>query len=64
MEGALGDGTVPEEGNGNATVRSELGRRRGPDGDGKTGGHDPVGAEDPDAGVGDVHRAAPTTVRP
>ena len=63
MECALSQGPVPEECDCDSTVRSELGRGRGSHGNGKAGGDDSVGAEDPDTGVGDVHRATPSPVR-
>jgi hypothetical protein len=62
VECALGHGAIPEERHDHAAVASQLGCRRRPDGDGEPGGHDPVGAEDADAGVGDVHRSTPTPV--
>ena len=52
----------PKNATRHAVVGSELGRGRGSHRDGKTGGNDPVRAEDPDVRVGDVHRAAATAV--
>ena len=62
VEGALRNCAVAEEGDRDPVVGSELGRRRRADRYGEAGGDDAVGAEDPDAGVGDVHRAATTAV--
>ena len=57
VEGTLGHRAVPEERHRDAAIVSQLrggGRTRG---DGQPGRHDPVGAEDADGRVGDVHRA-------
>ena len=56
--------TAPSPKNATATVAvgAELGGRGCSDRDRQAGGHDPVGAEDPDVRVGDVHRAAAAPV--
>ena len=62
MEGPLRRGPVTEEGNGHAVFTAELRRSRGADGDRKAGRDDAIGPEDPELGIGDVHRAAPAPV--
>ncbi len=62
MERALCRRAVTEEGDGDAVPSADLRRRGRTDGDGQPGRHDPVGAEDPEGRVGDVHRAAATSV--
>ena len=54
---------VTEERHRDAAVAPQLRRGRGADRDRKPGPHDPVGAEDADHRVGDVHRATPPAVR-
>ena len=63
MERALGRRAVAEERDRHAAVGAELGGGRGAHGDRQAGGDDAVGAEDPEVGVGDVHRAAAPAVR-
>ena len=62
VEGALGDRAVAEERHRHAAVGAKLGGRCGSHRDRQAGGDDPVGAEDPEVRVGDVHRAAAATV--
>ena len=63
VERALRRRAVAEERHRDAAVGAELGGRRRADRDRHAGGHDPVGAEDPELGIGDVHRAAAAAVR-
>ncbi len=62
VEGPLRRGPVAEERNGHTVPTAELRRSRGADGDRKAGRDDAIGPEDPDLGIGDVHRAAPAPV--
>ena len=62
VERALGHGAVAEERHRDAAVGPQLRRRRRADRDRQAGGHDAVGAEDPEVRVGDVHRAAAAAV--
>ncbi len=64
VERALGGRAVAEERHGDAAVGAELGRGRRADRDRHPRRDDPVGTEDPEPRVGDVHRAAATAVRP
>ena len=62
MERALGRRAVAEERDRHPAVISELRRGGGTDRDRHPSGDDAVGPEDPDVGVGDVHRSAPPSV--
>ncbi len=63
VERALGHRAVAEERHRDTAVGSELGRRRCSHRDRQAGGDDPVGAEDADARIGDVHRTPAPAVR-
>ena len=63
VERALRRRPVAEEGHGDAAISSQLGCGGGAHGDRRPGGDDPVGPEDADPRVGDVHRTAPAAVR-
>ncbi len=63
MEGAVGHRAVAEEGDRDGAVAPELRRGRGTDRDRQPGTDDPVGAEDADPRIGDVHRAPAPAVR-
>ena len=63
MERALRHRAVAEERHHDTAVGAELGRGRGADRDRQAGGHDAVGTEDADGGIGDVHRAPASAVR-
>ena len=64
MERAGGQRAVAEEGDGHGVVTALAGCRGCADGDRQSGPDDPVGAEDAEVGIGDVHRAASATTRP
>ena len=63
MERALRHRAVAEERDRHAPVGTELRRGGGADRDRQARGHDPVGAEDADGRIGDVHRASAAAVR-
>ena len=63
VERSLCHRPVTEERDGHTAVAPELGRRRRPGRNRQAGGHDAVGAEDPELGVGDVHGAAAAAIR-
>ena len=62
VERPLGHGSVAEERNGDRPVIAQPAGRRRAHGDGQAGGDDPVGAEDAEVRIGDVHRTAPPPV--
>ena len=64
VERSLGYGAVAEERDGQAAIGPELVGGGGPGGDGEAGADDAVGPEDAEGRIGDVHRPAPTPVRP
>ena len=63
MERAVRDRAVAEERNRDTAVGPELRGCGRADRDRQAGRDDSVGAEDPEVRIGDVHRAAPPTVR-
>ena len=63
VEGTVGHRAVAEERHYDAAISSQLCRRRCTDRDRQAGSHDPVGAEDADRRVHDVHRPAAPAVR-
>ncbi len=63
MEGAVGHRAVAEERDRHAGVAPQLRGRRCTHRDRQAGPHDPVGAEDADRRIGDVHRAPAPAIR-
>ena len=63
VERALCHRAIAEERHHHAVISPQLGRGGGAHRDREAGGHDPVGAEDADPGIGDVHRAAASAIR-
>jgi hypothetical protein len=60
----VSDGAIAEERDRHAAVGPQLRRGSCADGDRQPGGHDPVGAEDAELGIRDVHGAPAGAVRP
>ena len=58
VERPLTDGALAEEADHDGAVGTQLRGHAGAGSDRQPGADDPVGAEDPELGIGDVHRAA------